>query len=91
MDNHDKAPLSDLLINKIKNNKLLAPIIAAATIATAVIFFWEKVQEFIQNNFIQQVTLVAMNVVPSDAAPFVDLQSSFHLAMAARLCGQRPS
>jgi hypothetical protein len=74
MDNHDKAPLSDLLINRVKNNKLIAPIIAAATIAIAVIFFWEKVQEFIQNNFMQQVTLVAMNLVPSDAAPFRDSQ-----------------
>jgi len=74
MDNHEKAPLSDLIINKIKNNKLVAPVIAAATIATAVIFFWEKVQEFVQSSFMQQVTLITMDLAPSDAAPFPEIE-----------------
>jgi hypothetical protein len=71
MDTH-KAPLSDSIINKLKDNKLVAAIIVAATIIYAVIAFWEKVEPFIPK---QQVTLAAINLAPSDTAPFQDFQS----------------
>jgi hypothetical protein len=74
MNGDDKTALSDAIINKIKNNKFAAIIIVGATIATGAIVFWEKVQSFYDTNLKPQVTLEAINVVHSDAAPFRDFK-----------------
>jgi hypothetical protein len=72
MSGDEKTTFYDSLVNRIKNNKILAigllVVVIATTGASMLFDLYGKFREAVS----PQLVLGAMNVVPSDAAPFRD-------------------
>jgi hypothetical protein len=73
MGSDEKISLSDAIVDKIKKNKFVVIVVALGTIASAgsaIIALWAQLKGL----FEADITLNAINVVHSDAAPFRDFQ-----------------